>query len=258
MRRQTLFRLIAIFIAALGAGACGDASNQSFQGWIEADLIFVGPDENGRIETQNVREGDQVATGAPLFALEADLQKADELAARAAVINARGAFTRAELLLKTNAGTQKTVDDTQAALREAEARLNSAQTKLARRTIASPVAGVVQQVYFRAGELVVAGRPIIALLPPGNVKVRFYIPQAMLPRIAIGDGVKVNCDGCPNDLTAKVSFIARQAEYTPPVIYSEQERSKLVFLVEAIPEKPDALRVGQPASVMLTLRETRK
>lgn len=250
-------RAAVLLPVLLWLAACGNNNAESFQGWIEADLIFVGPDENGRIEVQRVREGDRVAKNAPLFSLEADLQKADALAARAAVENARAAFQRAEQLIKTNTGTQKAYDDAQAALREAEAKLNSAETRLKRRNILSPVEGVVQQVYFREGELVVAGRPIIAILPPENLKVRFYVAQAMLPRIAIGDSVNVHCDGC-GPQTAKISFIARQAEYTPPVIYSEQERSKLVFLVEARPDNPADMRVGQPVSVTIAPRAERK
>lgn len=250
MRR---FRIILLLPLLFALAACGNNGSQNFQGWIEANLIFVGPDENGRIELQKIREGDKVEKGTPLFSLEADLQKADEVAARAALENARATFARAETLLKTSAGTQKTFDDAQALLREAEAKLNSAQTRLTRRTILSPVSGTVQQVYFREGELVVAGRPILAILPPGNVKVRFYVAQALLPKISIGDVVTVHCDGCGAQ-NAKISFIARQAEYTPPVIYSEQERNKLVFLVEALPEKPSEMRVGQPVSVTVTPR----
>jgi len=248
------FRYIMLLPLLFMLAACGDSGTKSFQGWIEANLIFVGPDENGRIEVLNVREGDNVSKGTSLFSLEADLQKADENAAQAALENARAAFARAEQLVKTSSGTQKSFDDAQAALREADAKLNSARTRLERRNIKSPVSGVVQQVYFREGELVVAGRPILALLPPGNVKVRFYVAQALLPRIAIGDTVAVHCDGCGQQ-NAKISFIAKQAEYTPPVIYSEQERSKLVFLIEALPEKPAELRVGQPVSVTVSPRE---
>lgn len=251
MKMRRIAFVLPLFLVL---AACGKNGSQNFQGWVEANLIFVGPDENGRIETLKVREGDTVAKGAPLFSLEADLQKADEVAALATVENARTAFARAEQLLKTSSGTQKAYDDAQALLREAEAKLNSARTRLARRSIVSPADGIVQQIYFRAGELVVAGRPILALLPPGNVKVRFYVAQALLPRIAIGDTVAVHCDGC-NPQNAKISFIAKQAEYTPPVIYSEQERSKLVFLVEALPEKPAEMRVGQPVSVSVTPRE---
>lgn len=249
-----VFRILFLLPALVLFASCGRNDTQSFQGWIEANLIFVGPDESGRIEKMEVREGDVLAKGAPIFFLEADLQKADEIAASAALENARLAFARAEQLAKTNAGTQKAFDDAQAALREAQAKFNSAQTRLARRSVVSPVEGVVQQVYFREGELVVAGRPIVAILPPGNVKVRFYVAQALLPRVAIGDLVDVHCDGC-GPQKAKISFIAKQAEYTPPVIYSEQERNKLVFLVEALPEKPADLRVGQPVNVTVMPRE---
>jgi HlyD family secretion protein len=97
--------------------------------------------------------------------------------------------------------------------------------------------------------MVPADRPVLALLPPGNVKVRFFAPEAILPNIAYGDELRIGCDGCARDLTARVSFIARQSEFTPPVIYSLDERAKLVFLIEALPEKPAALRVGQPVDV---------
>jgi HlyD family secretion protein len=239
-------------IAALGACGNGDSG---FQGWVEANLIFVSPDDAGRVETLAVREGDTVTKGAPLFAVDAELQEADLMSAQAAVTNAKQAYDRAQQLLKTSAGTQKTFEDAEAALRTAQARLNTAQTRLARRQVASPVSGTVQQVYFRPGEMVAANRPIVALLPPGNMKVRFFVPEVVLSRIAYGDVIKVQCDGCANDITARVSFIARTAEFTPPVIYSQEERSKLVFLIEALPEHPEKLRVGQPVSVKLAALE---
>jgi HlyD family secretion protein len=91
-------------------------------------------------------------------------------------------------------------------------------------------------------------------LPPGNIKLRFFVAQALLPKIALGDPVAVACDGCRAGITGKISFIARQAEFTPPVIYSLEERNKLVFMVEARPDTPDGLRVGQPVQVTLGTR----
>ena len=240
-----------LIVASLAVAACSGANDAGHQGWVEADLVFVGPDEQGRIETLFVREGDPVAAAAPLFNVDDELQQADLRQNEATVTNARQAFQRAQLLVKTNAGTQKALEDAEAALRTAEARLNSSQTRLARRRVASPVTGTVQQVYFRRGEVVPTGRPVVALLPPENIKLRFFLSEAMLPKIALGETVGVTCDGCAADLTARVTFIARTAEYTPPVIFSLEERSKLVFLVEARPERPDAFRVGQPVSVTL-------
>jgi HlyD family secretion protein len=237
-------------IAALALFGCAEAP-KTYQGWVEANLIFVAPDETGRVETLSVREGERVEKGAPLFTVDEDLQRADLRMNQALVENAQQAFDRAKLLLKSQAGTQKTYDDAEAALRTAQARLNSAQTRLTRRKVASPVTGVVQQVYFRPGEMAPSGRPVLAILPPGNLKLRFFVPEAVLPQIAYGELVNVRCDGCPDDITARVSFISRTAEFTPPVIFSLQERSKLVFLIEALPDNPEKLRVGQPIDVAL-------
>ena len=241
---------VALLTALILAG-CDNGKEPTYQGWVEAELIFVGPDEQGRIETLNVREGDHVELQAPLFTLDSDLQRADVAMQEAAVKNAQIAYDRAMTLLRTHTGTQRAFDDAEAALRTAQARLNSAQTRLARRKVASPVSGSVQQIYYRGGELVPAGKPIVALLPPGNLKVRFFVNEATLPKLKIGEPVTVGCDGCASAITAKISFIARTSEFTPPVIYSLEERSKLVFLIEARPERPELLRVGQPVSVSL-------
>ena len=255
MRKVVLALLPSTFVLAFGAMLAFTSRDEpkepTYQGWMEAELIFVSPDENGRIETQTVREGDRVEVGEPLFTLDSDLQRADLQMQQASLTNAQQAYDRAQVLLKTAAGTQKTLEDAEAALRTAQARVNSSQTRLSRRKMASPVGGTVEQVYFRAGEMVPAGKPVIALLPPGNLKVRFFVSEAVLPQIKIGETVTISCDGCATDLAAKVSFIARQSEFTPPVIYSLDERSKLVFLIEARPERPEALRVGQPVSVAL-------
>ncbi len=243
--------MLATAIAAvLSLHGCDRGSGDpAYQGWVEADLVFVGPDDPGRVETLAVREGDRVERGEPLFTVDPDLQQADVQQVSATVVNARTNFDRAEKLMKSGAGTQKAFDDAQEALREAEARLNSSRTRLMRRKVFSPAGGTIQQVYFRPGEVVPAGKPVVALLPPGNVKLRFYVPEAMLPQLQYGDTVKVECDGCATDIAARVSFISGSAEFTPPVIYSLEERSKLVFLVEARTSTPDKLRVGQPVSV---------
>jgi HlyD family secretion protein len=99
-----------------------------------------------------------------------------------------------------------------------------------------------------------AQRPVLSIMPPGNMKVRFFVSEPDLPKLAIGDEVRVTCDNCAADLTGKVYFVATTAEYTPPVIYSMDERNKLVFLIQARPNKPDSLRVGQPVSVFLNAK----
>jgi HlyD family secretion protein len=228
-----------------------DSAPPQYQGWVEADFIFVSPDEMGRIETLAVREGSTIKVGSPLFTLDDDLQRAAVADNEAAVTNAKQSNSRAEVLLKRAVGSQKAFDDAQAVLRSAEAKLNSARTRLERRRRVSPAEGTIQEVYFRVGEMVDAGRPIVSILPPKNVKVRFFVPQANLPAIAIGDRVLIHCDGCRNDLYGRVSFISAKAEFSPPVIYSLEERARLVFRIEALPEKPEEMRIGQPAAVAL-------
>jgi HlyD family secretion protein len=244
--------LSALALAALLLAGCSVSDGGGLQGWVEAEMLFVSPDQPGRVETLAVREGDKVEQGVPLFSVDDELQRADMAQITATVTNMQRNMERARDLLKTNAGTQKAHDDAQQALREAEARLNSAKTRLGRRKVASPATGTIQQIYFRPGEMVPASRPVVALLPPGNVKIRFFVPEATLPKISLGDMVTVRCDGCAPDLSARVSFISRTAEYTPPVIYSLEERAKLVFLIEARPQNPENLRVGQPVTVLLT------
>jgi HlyD family secretion protein len=238
---------LAIAVALVG---CNDRE-VSYQGWIEANLIFVGPDDAGRVEMLAVLEGDHIDKGAPLFSVDSELQQADVASLKATLLNAQQTFDRAQSLLKSGSGTQKDFDSAQSVLRDTQARLNSSQTKLVRRNVLSPVTGTVQQVYYRPGEVVSAGHAIVALLPPSNLKVRFYVPETILSHVAYKDVVSVHCDGCADGLKARVSFISGSAEFTPPVIYSLEERSKLVFLIEALPDEPDKLRVGQPIDVKL-------
>jgi HlyD family secretion protein len=245
--RRTLVGL-ALAAALLG---CNEARNPGYQGWVEADMIFVSPDEAGRVTRLNVREGDEVKTGDQLFSVDDDMQQANLNQNKATLANAQQSYDRASSLNKTGSGTQAALDAAVSALRVAEAQVVTSQTRLARRIGYAPVSGTVQQIYFREGETVPAQRPVISIMPPGNMKVRFYVPEADLPKLAIGDEVRVTCDNCSADLMAKIYFIATSAEYTPPVIYSLDERNKLVYLVQARPSRPDSLRVGQPVSVFL-------
>ena len=243
--------LMVLALAAVLSG-CNQPRNPGYQGWVEADMIFVSPDESGRVTKLNTREGDEVKAGEKLYSVDDDLQQADLNQNNATLANAQQTYDRAFSLSKTGSGTQAALDAAVSALRVAEARVNTSQTRLARRIGYAPVSGTVQQIYFRVGETVPAQRPVLSIMPPGNMKIRFYVPETDLPKLAIGDEVRVTCDNCAADLTAKIYFIATSAEYTPPVIYSLDERNKLVYLIQARPLRPDVLRVGQPISVFLS------
>ena len=248
--RMVMRTLVAFTLVAVLAG-CNESRNPGYQGWVEADMIFVSPDESGRVTKLNVHEGDEVKAGVELYSVDDDLQQTDLNQTNATLANAQQSYDRALSLSKTGSGTQATLDAAVSALRVAEARVVTSQTRLARRIGYAPVGGTVQQIYFRVGETVPAQRPVLSIMPPGNMKVRFYVPETELPKLAIGEEVRVTCDNCAPDLTAKVYFIATSAEYTPPVIYSLDERNKLVYLIQARPSRPDVLRVGQPISVFL-------
>lgn len=116
----------------------------------------------------------------------------------------------------------------------------------------APQAGRITEVFYRPGEWVNAGTPVLALLPPQQRKARFYVPEAELGALRLQQPVSLSCDGCGKPIAARISFIAPQAEYTPPVIYSNAQRAKLVFLVEARPDRPqdaERLHPGQPLDV---------
>ena len=141
-----------------------------------------------------------------------------------------------------------------AALQEvnaAKAQLAQAQWRIDQKTRRIPAAAQVTDVLYREGEWVPAGAPVMTLLPADNVKARFFLPEVLLGAVAIGQEVQLSCDGCGAPIPAKISFIAREAEYTAPIIYSRENRASLVFMVEARPSAVDARRLhpGQPLEV---------
>ena len=147
---------LVLLLASLSLAGCWDSKKPGYQGWVEADMIFVSPDEQGRVVKLNIREGDRVEVGMPLFAVDDDLQQAALNQSNATLVNARQAYDRAASLSKTGSGTQANLDSALAALRVAEAQVNTSQTRLARRRMNAPIAGTIQQIYFREGETVPA------------------------------------------------------------------------------------------------------
>jgi HlyD family secretion protein len=263
-------RWIALFLIALAGlaltGCFSPDAGTSFTGYVEGEFVLVGPDDGGRLTTLSVAEGDTIRSGEPLFDLDAMTEEAALNAAKAKLEQAEASLKlskvglkRAEQLLERGVVAQSRLDDArsaydrdQAAVAAARAELEDAETRLARRRIAAPVTGAVQEVYFRPGEYVGAGQSIVALLPPGNVKVRFYVPEPARAAMRTGDKVLVGCDGCAEGLSARISFVSREAEYAPPVIFSREERRKLVYMVEAVPDgEARNLPVGQPVTVSI-------
>jgi HlyD family secretion protein len=206
-------------------------------------------------------------------------------AARAAFKAANDDYNRKLILLDKNVVAQSLVDTAKAERDSAEARVQSAERQLevaklparpeeiagaegnvaaqramlsqarialGRRTIRSPAAGLVEETFYEPGELVAAGQPVVSLLPDANKKIRFFMPEPRLAEVSIGDRIAIACDNCPAALEGEIDFVASDAEFTPPVIYSKDNREKLVFRIEARPLAAAAsLKAGQPVDVRL-------
>ncbi len=145
------------------------------------------------------------------------------------------------------------------ALRDADAArasLAQAAWRLQQKSVSAPAAAYVQDTFYVEGEWVPAGRPVVALLPPANRKVRLFVPETVLGSLAPGQAVTISCDACGEPIAAKITYLSAQAEYTPPNLYSKESRSKLVFMIEARPAPADAARLhpGQPVDVKLSAR----
>ena len=150
-------------------------------------------------------------------------------------------------------GRKPEIQAMRAEIEAGAAELAQANVRLDQKTGHAPTGALVYDTYFREGESVPAGAPVVSLLPPGNVKVRFFVPEPMLGALRPGQAVTLSCDGCGAPFGAAITFISPQAEYTPPVIYSRDSKAKLVYLVEARPAPADAarLRPGQPVEVVV-------
>ena len=156
--------------------ACDQPNTHELQGWVEGELVF-GPVPTSRAGwrcSTSPKVCARVQKGKLLFTLDDDLQKADVAVKKAALINAQQAYNRAEELVRSASGTRKALDDADAALRQANANLEAWRTRLTRRRVLSPVTGTVPEVCFRPGETVQPAKPVVSLLPPPNLKIRFF------------------------------------------------------------------------------------
>lgn len=311
-------RLALIVLALLAA--CEKPQDNSWQGYIEGEFVLLASPYAGQLQKLQVRRGEPVEAGQPVFALEHESERAaraeaeqrmksaqarlenvsaprraPELAALREQVNqansalelSRANLAREQELFKKGFSAKARLDDARTAqerdaarVKEAQAQLRNAEMPLGRegeraaaqadiaaaqaalaqaawrleqKSVAAPVSGMVQDTFFVEGEWVPAGRPVASILPPGNVKARFYVPETVVGALQLGRPVEIRCDGCPAPIAAQIRFISTQAEYTPPVLYSRDSRAKLSFLVEARPDPAEAakLRPGQPVDVIL-------
>ncbi|MBW8638483.1 HlyD family efflux transporter periplasmic adaptor subunit [Hoeflea sp. WL0058] len=178
---------------------------------------------------------------------ELDRRKAERDAADAAV-----AQRMAELDVARLPARQAELDRARSAVDKAKLAVERADIDLGERMVTAPATGYVEQTYYLPGEFVTAGAPVVSILPPGEVRFRFYVPEPQRAAIRIGMPVEISCDGCGEPVKAHISYLSSSAEFTPPVIYSLDERAKLIFLAEALPDEQTDLLPGQPIEVRRT------
>jgi HlyD family secretion protein len=161
----------------------------------------------------------------------------------------------ARLAVERLPAREQVVAAAESRLNGAEAAVRDAAWRLDKRTITSPVEGIVTDVFRRTGEIAGPTEPVVSILPDGAYKVVVFVGETEIAGVATGAALEVRCDGCPEGLTATVSYVSDEPEFTPPVIYSVENRQKLVYRVEARPtEAARALRPGQIVDVALAGR----
>ena len=255
-------------LAAIFLAGCSPGSSNEFQGYIEGEYVYVASPLGGTLQELDVARGDEVKSGQKLFELERrsevdaarqasnDLEQAKAnlalsettLVRREQLRSDQGVISAEEL---DRARAQRDTDQAQAAAKSAA--LAKANWSFEQKEQFAPASAFVQDTLYRVGEWVAAGKPVVQLLPPTNLKVRFFVPETILAKIKPGQTVQVTIDGVQHAYPATVNYISTSAEFTPPVIYSQENRAKLVYMIEAKFAPADAadLRPGQPVDVRL-------
>jgi HlyD family secretion protein len=268
---------LALGALLLALVSCGQGDDSEWLGYAEGDTAFVSAPQAGWISRMTVNRGDSVRTGQLLFTLDDTHERAARDQANANLAQATAAlaqeqanldYTQTQLkrqagLARAHAGVPATLDQILASNRQSKGRiaqlegqigqmramLADADYQLSQRQVISRTSGRVQDVLFRSGEYARAMTPVVSILPPENIFVRFFVPEKDFASVHLGERVAISCDGCVPDLTARVTFIASHEEFTPPVIFSRENRSKLVFKIEARASGGLKLNPGQPVSV---------
>lgn len=256
-------------------------NDQHYNGYIDADLTYLSSDYNGRIATLEVSRGQSVAAGELLFKLEQDsesrnveisqtqqqnlLAQQKELSVRLTYaqlnyqritrLQAQGAASNDEL---DQARQNLKVLENQSAALTAQLSGNNLDTdqkiwQLQHKQNSAPESGIIFDTYFNPHEYVTGGTPILALITASNIKIIFFAPETELGKIHLGEKITFSSDGNSHAESGVISYISAQAEYTPPIIFSSEDRHKLVFRVEARLNHPDltTVHLGQPVTLEL-------
>lgn len=232
--------------------SCGQRTPVKVQGYVEGEFVYVSSPLSGPLQTLNVERGAQVKTGDQLFTLDRTVEKAALDQAEASLTFSEKDFERQEKLSQSpGSAAVRDLELSRSARDQDAQRLAQAQWNYTQKQQITPQDGLVFDTLYRVGEWVDAGHPVVQLLPPQNIEVRAFIPERQIGSLHPGDKALVFVDGVSKPYEGVLRYIFPQSEYTPPVIYSEDSRSKLVYMVEVTfpPEIAVHLHPGQPVDV---------
>ncbi|CAM5561764.1 hypothetical protein MAUB1S_09415 [Mycolicibacterium aubagnense] len=230
-----------------------------------ADLqVGKRPEEIAVLEATLRSAKAQAADAARTLARTQDLLKRgvatqaqyDDAATQADVAEAAIGQATANLAVGNLPARPETIKAAENQVKQARTALDQAEWRLSKRTLVAPAAGRVDDIIRHAGDTAGPSAPVLSVLPDGAVKLTVYVPEASLSAVKVGGELAVRCDGCPPDLKARISYVSPDPEFTPPVIYSLENRQKLVYLVEARPiSATGPLQPGQIVDVDLVSSE---
>jgi len=246
-------RLGALVLIASLLAACGRSGQVRVQGYVEGEYVYVSSQLSGPLQTLDVKRGDQVKVGEPLFELDRTVEKAELEHAQAALTFSQQDLDRQKKLsLTPGSASIRDLQLAQSQFDQDNKRFAQAEWNYNQKAQVAPQAGLVFDTLYRQGEWVEAGHPVIQLLPPQNVEVRAFVPEDQIGLVHPGDPALVYVDGLSEPFKGTLRYIFPHAEYTPPVIYSNESRGKLVFMVEVDfpPETAAKLHPGQPVDVV--------
>ncbi|MGI8955644.1 MAG: HlyD family secretion protein [Chthoniobacterales bacterium] len=230
---------------------CQKQPNDFVQGYVEGEYVYVSAPLGGTLQRLLVQRGDEVQAGQLLFTLDETKEKAAHDQAQAALTMAEADFKRQDQLYRSGPAAAQDFDRARSTRDQDREQVAQAQWNLTQMKQDAPEAGLVFDTLFREGEWAGAGKPVVSLLPPANIKVRAFVPETEVGSLHVGQEARVRVDGVAEPFIGRISYISLRAEYTPPVIYSRESRSKLVFLVEIHFQPAVAVKLhpGQPVDV---------
>lgn len=274
------YGILLLILLSSWLTACGKEKQRYYPGYVQGKFTYISAYYPGTLKKIHVHPGEQIKQGQPLFSLElypenTELQAADARVQQA--LDEKNKYEanyklqkinneRNKFLFRKNVISREELDTSNDALQNALANKNASNANLialqaqqnkaswasGQKTVNAPIAGLVFDTYYSEHEKVMEQRPVLSLLPANEIKVIFYVSEPELDGLKLKQEMDLFIDGREQPIKAYISFISPQAEYTPPVIYSEDQRQKLVFRIEARPLDLDVspgIHPGQPLTV---------